>query len=137
MQEHLELHLEKKAGRVYGPPGNKRLLVVLDSVNMPKMDEFGTQSSLAFLRQHLDYSSFYDRGKMMLKEVKDIQYVARMNPSVGARNVDARFLRHFATFACPFPSKKDLHVRDLLRHIPFSNSNPRLYTIPLCKCTSP
>lgn len=110
VQQHLEQHLEKKAGRVFGPPANKRLLTVLDSVNMPRMDEFGTQSALALLRQHLDYSSFYDRGKMMLKEVKDVQYVASMNPSVGARNVDTRFLRHFATFTCPFPSKKDLQT---------------------------
>jgi dynein heavy chain len=110
VERHLELHLEKKAGRVYGPPGNKRLLVVLDSVNMPLMDEFGTQSALAFLRQHLDYSSFYEREKMTLKEVKDVQYVASMNPSVGPRYVDTRFLRHFATFACPFPSKADLQV---------------------------
>jgi dynein heavy chain, axonemal len=110
VEKHLELHLEKKAGRVFGPPGNKRLLVVVDSANMPRMDEFGTQSALAFLRQHFDYSSFYDREKMTLKEVKDVQYVASMNPSVGARNVDTRFLRHFATFSCPFPSKVDLQV---------------------------
>jgi dynein heavy chain len=75
------------------------------------MDEFGTQSALAFLRQHLDYSSFYEREKMTLKEVKDVQYVASMNPSVGPRYVDTRFLRHFATFACPYPSKANLQVR--------------------------
>lgn len=37
LQKILEKPLEKKAGRNYGPPGNKTLVYYLDDMNMPEV----------------------------------------------------------------------------------------------------
>lgn len=35
LQRVLERPLEKKAGRTFAPPGNKRLVYFIDDINMP------------------------------------------------------------------------------------------------------
>ena len=42
LQKILETPLEKKAGRNYGPTGNKSLIYFLDDMNMPEVDAYGT-----------------------------------------------------------------------------------------------
>jgi len=37
LQRVLEKSLEKKAGRNYGPPGNKKLIYFIDDMNMPEV----------------------------------------------------------------------------------------------------
>ena len=37
LQKILEKPLEKKAGKNYGPPGNKKLVYFLDDFNMPEV----------------------------------------------------------------------------------------------------
>jgi dynein heavy chain len=68
-QAVLEKRLEKKAGRTYSPPGNKDLIVFIDDLNMPRVDRFGTQSPHTILRQYFDYSHWYDRTKLTIREV--------------------------------------------------------------------
>jgi len=108
LQSILDAALEKKAGRVYGPPGSKKLIVFVDDLNMPFVDLYGTQAPIALLRQHIDYKSWYDRTKMTLKEVHNLQYLAAMNPTAGSFNINPRLQRHFAVFACFFPSETSL-----------------------------
>lgn len=38
LQKMLEKKLEKKAGRNYGPPGNKTLIYFIDDMNMPEVN---------------------------------------------------------------------------------------------------
>lgn len=40
LQRILEKPLEKKAGRNYGPPGNKKLIYFIDDMNMPEVCSF-------------------------------------------------------------------------------------------------
>lgn len=51
----LEKPLEKKAGRNYGPPGNRKLIYFIDDMNMPEVDAYGTVQPHTVIRQHLDY----------------------------------------------------------------------------------
>ena len=39
LQKVLEKPLEKKAGRNYGPPGNKNMIYFIDDMNMPEVNE--------------------------------------------------------------------------------------------------
>jgi dynein heavy chain, axonemal len=39
---------------VYGPRAGKTLVLCVDDLNMPRMDRYGTQQPLAFLRLFLD-----------------------------------------------------------------------------------
>lgn len=37
LQKMLEKRLEKKAGRNYGPPGNRTMIYFIDDMNMPEV----------------------------------------------------------------------------------------------------
>eukprot|EP00741_Cyanophora_paradoxa_P016051 tig00000042_g15496.t1 len=108
LQTIMEQPLEKKAGRAYGPPGQKKLVYFIDDMNMPAVDKYGTQQPIALLRQHTDYHQWYDRAKLQLKEIVNTQYMACMNPTAGSFTIDPRLQRQFATFAVQMPSQEDL-----------------------------
>ena len=103
LQQVMEKPLEKKAGRNYGPPGSKKLVYFIDDMNMPVVDTYGTVQPHTLIRQHLDYSHWYDRAKLILKEIHNVQYVACMNPTAGSFTINSRLQRHFSVFAISFP----------------------------------
>ncbi|XP_075778342.1 dynein axonemal heavy chain 11 isoform X4 [Pelodiscus sinensis] len=104
LQKILEKSLEKKAGRNYGPIGNKKLIYFIDDMNMPEVDVYGTVQPHTLIRQHLDYGHWYDRQKLTVKEIHNCQYVACMNPTAGSFTINPRLQRHFTVFALNFPS---------------------------------
>ena len=53
-----------------GAPGNKRLVVFVDDLNMPKLDSYGSQPPIELLRQFQDFSGLYDRNKFFWKEIQ-------------------------------------------------------------------
>ncbi len=106
LQGVLENSLEKKAGRTYGPPGNKRIIFFLDDFNAPNVDIYGTAQAHTLLRQHLSYGHWYDRIKLVPKEIKNLQFIACMNPTTGTFTIDSRLHRHFITFAVSTPSNE-------------------------------
>ncbi|KAH0621501.1 hypothetical protein JD844_022871 [Phrynosoma platyrhinos] len=103
LQRVLERSLEKKAGRNYAPPGMKKLIYFIDDLNMPEVDAYGTVQPHTLIRQHLDYSHWYDRQKLILKEIHNCQYITCMNPTAGSFSVNQRLQRHFSVFAVHFP----------------------------------
>ncbi|VDN33679.1 unnamed protein product [Dibothriocephalus latus] len=90
LQRSLEKHLEKKAGRTFGPPGTKRLIYFIDDLNMPEVDKYFTVQPHALMRQHIDHSHWYDRTKLSLKDIVNTQYLACMNPTAGSFTIDPR-----------------------------------------------
>ncbi|XP_071071224.1 dynein axonemal heavy chain 11 [Dasypus novemcinctus] len=110
LQRILEKPLEKKAGRNYGPIGNKKMVYFIDDMNMPEVDLYGTVQPHTLIRQHLDYGHWYDRQKAMLKEIRNCQYVTCMNPTVGSFTINPRLQRHFTVFAFNFPSLEALNT---------------------------
>lgn len=55
----LEKPLEKKSGRIFGPPGTKRLIYFIDDMNMPEVDKYGTVAPHTLIRQHLDHGHWW------------------------------------------------------------------------------
>jgi len=55
------------------------------------------------IRQHRDYGHWYDRVKLSLKDIHNVQYVACMNPTAGSFTINPRLQRHFAVFSVSFP----------------------------------
>ncbi|GAA6224990.1 dynein heavy chain 11, axonemal-like isoform X1 [Lates japonicus] len=106
LQGILEQSLEKRAGRSYSPIGNRQLVYLIDDMNMPAVDSYGTVQPHTLIRQHLDYGHWYDRQKLTLKEIHNTQYVACMNPTAGSFNINPRLQRHFSVFAVNFPSSE-------------------------------
>ncbi|CAH1986862.1 unnamed protein product [Acanthoscelides obtectus] len=110
LQKILEKPLEKKAGRNYGPPGNKTMVYFIDDMNMPEVDGYGTVQPHTLIRQHLDYNHWYDRNRLTLKEIHNCQYVACMNPTAGSFTINPRLQRHFCVFAISFPGTEALNM---------------------------
>ncbi|KAM6111100.1 LOW QUALITY PROTEIN: dynein axonemal heavy chain 17 [Pterocles gutturalis] len=108
LQAVLEKPLEKKSGRNYGPPGTKRLIYFIDDMNMPEVDKYGTVAPHTLIRQHMDHGHWYDRNKLTLKDIRNCQYVACMNPTAGSFTIDSRLQRHFCVFAVSFPGQEAL-----------------------------
>src|SRR5690554_1845755 len=71
---------------------------------MPYEDVYGAQTPHALLRQHMDYGSWFDTTRLEKKEVRDIQFMACMNPTAGSFTIDERLQGQFATFAVQLPT---------------------------------
>uniref|UniRef100_A0A4X2L0J5 Dynein axonemal heavy chain 6 n=1 Tax=Vombatus ursinus TaxID=29139 RepID=A0A4X2L0J5_VOMUR len=111
-QEIIESKLEKKRKSILGAPGNKRVIIFVDDLNMPKLDTYGSQPPIELLRQFLDFGGFYDRDKLFWKEIQDVTIASACAPPGGGRNpVTPRFIRHFSMLCLPTPSE---HI---LKHI--------------------
>ena len=79
VQRTLEASVEKRTKDSFGPPPGKKLIVFIDDMNMPKVDDYGTQQPIALLKLLLEKGGMYDRGKdMNWKLFKDIMYFASM-----------------------------------------------------------
>lgn len=98
-QQTIEAQLEKRRRNVLAPKGGRRLLLLIDDLNMPRADAYGAQAPLELLRQYQDCRGFYDRDKLFWKEVYDVTLAAACAPpGAGGRSaVSGRLLRHFAT----------------------------------------
>ncbi|XP_047189968.1 dynein axonemal heavy chain 6 isoform X2 [Scophthalmus maximus] len=108
-QEIIESKLEKKRKNVLGPPGNKRLVVFVDDLNMPKLDSYGSQPPIELLRQFQDFSGFFDRDKFIWRKIENMTIAAACAPPGGGRNpVTPRFIRHFSMLCLPTPSENSL-----------------------------
>ena len=110
VQRTLEASVEKRTKDSYGPPPGKKLVVFIDDMNMPRVDEYGTQQPIALLKLLLERGGMYDRGKdMNWKLFKDMCYFASMGKPGGGRNeVDTRFISLFNVFNITFPSEQSL-----------------------------
>uniref|UniRef100_A0A7N8WQ61 Dynein, axonemal, heavy chain 6 n=1 Tax=Mastacembelus armatus TaxID=205130 RepID=A0A7N8WQ61_9TELE len=105
-QEIIESKLEKKRKNVLGAPANKRLVVFVDDLNMPKLDSYGSQPPIELLRQFQDFS-----GTLKMRNIvtAEMTIAAACAPPGGGRNpVTPRFIRHFSMLCLPTPSEQSL-----------------------------
>ncbi|CDJ60958.1 hypothetical protein EMWEY_00008520 [Eimeria maxima] len=109
-QKALEDNIDKRIGRVYGPPSGKILKVFLDDLNMPTVDIYGTQQPIALLKFVMERMFFYERGKDLEKIIlKDVHFLGAMNPPGNGRNsVDPRAISQFFCFNIQSPSQESV-----------------------------
>ncbi|KAI7806173.1 dynein axonemal heavy chain 11 [Triplophysa rosa] len=103
LKKVMEKPLERKAGRCYAPPGNKRLIYFIDDMNMATRSQ-----PHALIRQHLDYKHWYDSQKLTMKEIHNTHYIACMNPTSGSFTINPRLQRHFTVLAVNAPNGETL-----------------------------
>ncbi|DAZ93925.1 TPA: hypothetical protein N0F65_008868 [Lagenidium giganteum] len=109
LQLRLEQSVEKRSGRVYGPLQNRKLVYFLDDLNMPFVEEYGTQTPIALLRQYMDYGAWFDRQDLAVKKIiHDVQFLSCMNHKAGSFTINPRLQRHFSTLCVSMPSKGEL-----------------------------
>lgn len=95
-------------------------------MNMPEVDAYGTVQPHTLIRQHMDYTHWYDRNKLTLKDIHNCQYVSCMNPTSGSFTINPRLQRHFCVFAVSFPGSEavtTIYHSILLQH--FANAEQK------------
>lgn len=79
VQRSIESQLEKRSRETYGPPSGTRLIIFLDDLSMPKIDTYGTQQAIAFLKLLIEKRGMYDRGgELNWKNIVDVEWIAAM-----------------------------------------------------------
>jgi len=105
---------------------------------MPARDPYDTQNAIALLRQHRDYEHWYDKGKLTMKEIKNTQLIAAMNPTAGSFTVNPRLQRHFWLLAVGMPDQSSLSViytAYLARHFAKFKGSVQAEISPIIKAT--
>nr|XP_005988673.1 PREDICTED: dynein heavy chain 17, axonemal-like [Latimeria chalumnae] len=108
--ENLMERLEWQHGTVYLPRGNKKLLYLLDDLNLAEVDHQG-QPACEIVRQLLDCGGAFDPIHFKWKTIKNVVYLATINDHTTARvpRPSQRLLKHFSIFHCAYPSSSDQH----------------------------
>ena len=129
VQLNIESNVDKRTGAIFGPANGKQMVVFVDDLNMPRVDQYGTQQPIALLRFLVERGHMYDRGvddsgkteRLAKKTFKDLLYVAAMAPPGGGRNaVDPRFVSLFSVISVTFPSDESLqHIYRSMLHAHF------------------
>eukprot|EP00931_Biecheleriopsis_adriatica_P088379 TRINITY_DN62713_c0_g1_i1.p1 TRINITY_DN62713_c0_g1~~TRINITY_DN62713_c0_g1_i1.p1 ORF type:complete len:1031 (+),score=254.49 TRINITY_DN62713_c0_g1_i1:369-3095(+) len=121
-QEIIENKIEKRIKNKFGPAGNKRMLMFVDDLNMPRKDLFGSQPPLELLRQWVDYGCWYDRQKQTLRYVLDIHLCAGMGPPGGGRAVISTRLQSACNNIC-FVNPADSQVKRIFQTLAANKLN--------------
>ncbi|CAN0080679.1 unnamed protein product, partial [Laminaria digitata] len=88
-----------------------KVVIFVDDVNMPVVEEYGAQAPIELLRQFLDFKGFYDRDKLFWKEIADTMLITGAAPPGGGRSeVTPRFVRHFNVFCVPQASTSAMNL---------------------------
>ncbi|KAK7479590.1 hypothetical protein BaRGS_00029139 [Batillaria attramentaria] len=103
--DRLDERLEWKHGRTHVPKGNKRLLCLVDDINLSQVDQFGHQTACELVREHLDDGGIYSPATHAWRYVKNVTYVTTLNPHTTADTPkpSQRLLRHFCHLRLSLP----------------------------------
>eukprot|EP00949_MAST-11_sp_MAST-11-sp1_P002825 g2825.t1 len=111
-QGAVENEMDKRGGKTFGPPGSKQMVLFLDDISMPAVNEWGDQPTLECVRQLVADSNFcfLDKDRRGdLKTIEDIRFLAAGNTPAGGRNdIPQRLKRLFFIFNMVPPSTSSI-----------------------------
>ena len=71
IESKLQTQRRNKKNILLPPPG-KKMIIFVDDINMPQVEEFGAQPPIELLRQFNDYKGFFDRKNHFWKDIEVI-----------------------------------------------------------------
>ncbi|XP_046600571.1 dynein heavy chain, cytoplasmic isoform X5 [Neodiprion lecontei] len=88
----------------------KWLVLFCDEINLPDMDNYGTQRVISFLRQLVEHRGFYRTSDQAWVALERIQFVGACNPPTdpGRKPLSHRFLRHVPVIYVDYPGETSL-----------------------------
>jgi dynein heavy chain len=124
-QDIIDGKLDKRRKGIFGPPMGKKMIIFVDDLNMPMVEEYGAQPPIEILRQYMDHKGWYDRKETTFRSLVDIQFVAAMGPPGGGRSfVTERYLRHFNHISVTeFDDATMIRIFEVLQNWYFTTAN--------------
>nr|CAD7408566.1 unnamed protein product [Timema poppensis] len=88
----------------------KWLVLFCDEINLPDMDQYGTQRVISFLRQLVEHRGFFRASDQAWVSLERIQFVGACNPPTdpGRKPLSHRFLRHVPVIYVDYPGETSL-----------------------------
>ncbi|KPA83847.1 putative dynein heavy chain [Leptomonas pyrrhocoris] len=103
VQEIIEGRMEHTSKKVCNPPGGRRMVCLIEDLNMPAKEIFGAQPPLELLRQWMDNGYWYDRTSRSKRLVNDMQLLCCM--TYGRPDITERLLSKLNVFNIAFPAE--------------------------------
>ncbi|XP_051881424.1 dynein axonemal heavy chain 6-like [Pristis pectinata] len=108
-QAQILANLVRRSRNRRSPGRSRKVIVFVDDLNMPAVEQYGAQPPLELIRQFLDLGGFFDVMNLKWLHVEDVTLVAACAPPGGARSeLSQRLLKHFCIFTLPQPSTKSM-----------------------------
>lgn len=111
LQQTIESYVEPRIS-AFGPPVNFKMIITIDDVNMPEVNEWEEQVTNELLRSLLEDGGVYGTEPTKVadfKKIVDVQFVAAMNhPGSGRNDIPNRLKRHFVIYNVTLPSNKSI-----------------------------
>ena len=96
-QDIIDQGLGKRKRGVFGPAFGQRMVLFIDDINMPEVEEYGAQPPVELMRQFCDQGGWYDNKEKSFRKMVDCQLVAAMLPPGGSNNhITPRMMRWFS-----------------------------------------
>jgi dynein heavy chain len=96
-QDIIDQSLGKRKRGVFGPAFGQRMVIFIDDINMPEVEEYGAQPPVELMRQFCDQGGWYDNKEKAFRKMVDCQLVAAMLPPGGSNNhITPRMMRWFS-----------------------------------------
>lgn len=103
VQEIIEGKMEHKSKKLCSPPGGRRMVCLIEDLNMPAKEVFGAQPPLELLRQWMDNGFWYDRTTRGRRQVNEMQLLCCM--TFGRPDITPRFMSKLNMLNITFPSE--------------------------------